>query len=325
MSIIFPGTRRRAHTAISGNATRRKRPATRRPRAMRRKKRTKRKRTTKGASIVQLKRRVTKIARGLASNQGTLTHRQLHVSTFTVPQYQAAFFQQVLSSIVRLEGVLTAVPMYDSSSTSVVSNDFTSKTTQMAFNFDRTVVKTAITNRNKGGIVLTAGYMTVNDDTINGPLAAWNAGLVDGSLTATDPLLRLSDSQVLQDLWHFVPGSRKQVTLSPGGRLDISTVLGQFTYQRATADADLLSYRRDYKPLVLVCHCHGVLQNDELEPSELNYTQASVHVESLVVRTMLYAAGMDLKRTVTANTETSEFSNTGVQVNQPEAVIQAHI
>lgn len=317
--------RKRANTTVTGNSTRTKSSTFKRARTPSRKKRTfkrKSRKAPKRGSVQSLNRRVTKIARGLAANQGTLTHRELHVGIFNVPQYQAAFFQQICSSFARLEGTLTDVPMYDSSTAQVVSNDFTVATTQMGFNFERTTITTSIVNNSTAGIVIRAGFMTVNDDTSFGPLAAWNAGLTDASLTSTDPLLKLSDSGVLKDLWHFIPGGAKTMTLSPGGRLNISTSLGQFTYQRATSDADALTYRKDNKPLVLVIHAHGVLQKDT-SLAQLNYSQCSVTVESLVTRTIKYAAGADVRRTVTRNVETSTFTNGGAQVNQPEAVLQS--
>lgn len=310
--------KRRAKTAVSGNATRRKTLS---------RKKSKRKRTFKGkksrkSSVKTLSRKVAKLSKGLAANTGTLVHRQLHVDSVSVPEGQSVFDGIILSSASRLIGALSAVPYYDSSTNNVVTADPTSRSYQNAYTFARTSYACTLINNATIGCTIRCGIMVPREDTNAGPVSAFLSGVADISISPTSPLVRLSDSQVLQDVWQWMPGSYKEVTLSPGGRYDLKASEGSFKYQLATVEADPLTYRKDDKPAVLVYQVMGVIASDSALKSEINFTECSLTVKALVVRTITYPAGAAIRRVVLSNTETSLFTNGGTVIQQPEAVQQ---
>lgn len=318
----FQGPRpRKAVNFVSGNLTRR-RTASRRKISRKRTFKGKSRKGSRKRSVTSLSRRVTALAKGVDASTGRLTHRWFHVESFTVPQGESKLAQMVLNSLPRLEEVLENVPFYDSSTNTIKDINAKSPQFQNAFQFQRTSIKVSMINNQNTSIMLRVGIMVPKNDTNVGPVAAFDAGVADIQLTNNHPLIRFSDAQTLQDLWKFSPGTFKTITLSPGAHYDINMVLPAFEYQVATADADTLTYRRDFQPAVLVYQGIGAIHTDTDIHTEINYSECNVTVTAVVVRKIMYNAGANIQRSVLKNNEVSSFTNQGVQVNQPTSFKQ---
>lgn len=271
--------------------------------------------------LTAVNRRLNNLSRQVSSNTGTLIHRTLLIKHVSCPEGKSQFDQVILNSSTRLTNSLQAVPFFDPATNAIVTANPTLNSFQQGYRVASTSSKVVITNNSIAGTRIRVGVLVPREDTSQGPTSSFTSGCTDIGISDDDPLVRLSDSQVLTDLWKFQPGTYKEMTLSPGAKYETTISAGGFLFNLATLDADDLTYRKDYKAQVLVVQTLGNVMHSVGASSEINYGECSLDITALTSRVFKYAAGADIRRVAFLDTERTTMTS-GIQANQPSATRQ---
>lgn len=318
--------KRRARAKITGNTSNRRTNSKRRPFRRTFKKRSFKRRTFKRksrrAGLAKITSRVAKLAKTVSGTTSTLIHRTFLVQRIDVGQGASAFNQMILSSFVRTENAISQVPFFDAATNTVISVQPTANAFQQGFNFETTSSRIVVTNNSTVGCTVRLGVMEPKEDTSQGPTAAFSSGLSDIGLSITDPMVRMSDSNVLMGIWKWVPKTYKEVVLAPGAKYELTVTSAPYTYQLATQDADNQAYPKSIRSQVLVIQALGTVQHDATNAGFLNFGQCALDVSALTTRRITYAGGANMTRVAFHDTARTTMAAGGTEAQKPIAELQ---
>lgn len=283
----------------------------------------KRKRTPYVKDIKQLKTKVARLQVGVQAATGVLTHRFQHVRGMSTLVSKGGTAQFVLSDKAQLAAVLGKMPYYDSSTNSMVEVSPATQTFQSGIEIKSTSISVKITNNQQVSVHIRVALMTPTGDTNIGPNACFNAGLlVQGkplssvNTTLDNPLVRWSDSQQLTDMWKNIPGTYKDVMLSPGAFYEAKAQLPCYNYEARTTATDNLNYRVADRACVMLVQAVGNVRQSQDVPATMDFGPSVLQIEALVIRKVVYAAGADVRCAQFLNNETVAAAQL-YQCNQP--------
>lgn len=277
----------------------------------------------KVSPIKKLKAQVDRLAVGVKAATGNLTHRYKHFHHSSSGVGLSNTTQVILCDKAQLQTCLNFMPYYDSGTNSVIEVDSNNKAFASGIEVKSTSITVKITNNLQVSTHIRVALMSPTGDTGLGPVACFESGLLVQGKPASaantgkdNPLVRWSDSQQLVDMWKNIPGTYKDVILSPGAIYEAKAQLPCYNYEQRTTANDGLQYRVADRACVLMIQQRGNVRQDFSTPGQMNFGANTIQVEALVVRKFEYAAGADIRCSQYHSTEGS-LLGTLLQCNQP--------
>lgn len=155
------------------------------------------------------------------------------------------------------------------------------------------------------------------DATNLSPHDAFTGGLVDqGGVSATSPLIRLTDSRSVADVWDMSLISKR--VLQPGEVVIGKHLVKKFDYTFSTNDQQTLAYQKNQGGHVFYLRVYGTLGHDT-SAAQYGRMEAGVDWEWTATVTWEYDAGKDLKDYSVDDGSATLFTNSGVQSLKPLA------
>lgn len=271
---------------------------------------------TLSKDVSQLKAAVRDLRYSENATLGTLTFRSLNTYRILAPINSLASASYALASIATLESVLAQCKFFNPAVPGTLTTaDVTSGTYQRNVLFKSQTNQLIIRNNYQSDCNIVVYLCIVKDDTDQTPLAAWDAGVIDGSNAADRNALNQypSDYNVVKDLY-----SLKRVlktTLAPGQSTKCSHTVNNVEYDPATADTHGLSYQKEYKANFFMVIIQGTISHDSVA-DEQGFAAAGVDIEQRRTHIVSYDAGINISYNY-LSTGPDSFTNGAVQSHQP--------
>lgn len=161
------------------------------------------------------------------------------------------------------------------------------------------------------------------DDTSVSTIAAWQAGILDGSNATDENDINQypTDYSVFNSLWHSkVVG---KFDLCPGQSAKVSHTEKNVEYNPAVVDTHALSYQKEYKNFQFLIVAEGLLGHDPITPFEVGLSKCGIDWIMRQTAIISYDAGENLKFLVLDN-ELVTPSQNHVQSQKPTSNNQAY-
>lgn len=274
--------------------------------------------TRRGAvprKVKGLTKQVKELKRIAESDMGTHTQRNRVTHPVLSIINQQNYLSVASSTKTILEAVLAELRYYDPAIPgTLLQADGAVGSFQKEFYFSKNHSKITVRNNYQVPCMVSVYSMRPKSDTSIIPSTAFTQGLADvGNPDVLSPLLHLTDSIELTDLWRIEKS--KRVKLEPGQQCVMTTTGKPFQYDPAFADAHTSAYQPRFNGHSWHVAVQGVVGHDTIADSQ-GVLAAGV---DLVIDTMFmikYAAGADINFLI-LNDESGGFSNTGVVSNKP--------
>jgi len=211
-------------------------------------------RTTK-AKVKRLGKSVRKLQKAVAAERSNYTMRDIVVGRVVTGFGANAWLDVVGSSLSTAEQAMSAWPMYDAATGSVVTAPPTVGTYGREVQMEQYSRMTLRNNYNTP--VKVDLYVVVpRADTSIAPNSALQAGLTDqGNVSINSINTQITDSDVFNALWKIK--KKRSKILAPGSELHASYSTGLFTYDGSVADSHALVYQRRLKGYAYVIRVEG--------------------------------------------------------------------
>lgn len=264
---------------------------------------------------VSLQKQINSLKKTQKNNQGMLTYRWRTTGRILAAVNQQTFSSLVATSVTSLETVLSQLRYYDPAAPgSLVTADGTTGSYQKDFLFTLQSVIGLVRNNYQSPAKVTIYVFQVKDDTSINPPSAFANGLADVSnATETSPLVYVSDSDQLSDLWKIV--KTYKCILQPGEEYEVSYSTPKFRYDPSLTDSHPDSYQRRYKAYAIVARVEGVVGHDSSVDEQ---GMLAAGIDWVVKRTwkVSYDAGGDIDF-VYVNDTSDSFTNGGLVSQKP--------
>lgn len=271
----------------------------------------KRKRKRRKTATERCSRDIAMLKRRVESGMGTYVYKLRGTTRVLASVNQPAYALVTSSDVSRIEAAIDNLPVFDPSTPGTYKFvDFTSGTQQKEVEIASTYSYCIAKNNYNAPVRCTIYVVVPKVDTSISATTAVSAGLADvgSGLGLTTPLIGPRDSEQFKDLYRIKYKVTKE--LVAGQTMKASFRGGSFQYDPSFVDSHGSTYQNAYKSHAYMIRIEGVLGHDTTN-NEQGYLAAGVDISRVVVYTIKYEAGADIKYIEVAD-DASSFTNGGV-------------
>lgn len=267
-------------------------------------------RKRKRTGVAAVSRKVRTLQRRVEADMGTLVHKQTAVTQLSSAPKLANMLSLFGSDVAAVEIILSALPVFDSSTGNTSNIDFTSGTVQKEIEISKTWSKLTVKNNSlKPAEVDVYCVVSKSDTSISAQTAVGN-GLTDvgTGLGITTVQTFPTDSHQFRDLYKIV--KHKKAFLLPGKQVKLSYSGRPYQFDPSFVDAHGQSFQKRYNSHQYLVRTQGVIGCGT--GVTVGYADSRVDVLIERIHEVKYAAGADLHRIVVSDGQT--LDNNGVTV-----------
>lgn len=264
-----------------------------------------------------LKSKVRDLTKQVNASTGKLIYRTRNTDRVLASVNEQSWLSMYSDSISNLETVLGQLRFFDPSNPgTLLTGNGSTGTYQREYHFKTIYFNGTFRNNYQVPVKLKVYILKVKLDTSITPLAALDNGLTDNSnVTKNNPLVSMSDSDQLTDLWKIHKVHTK--FLNPGMQCSVIHSEKDIMYSPDLSDNHTSSYQKKNKSFYVVASVEGVLGHDTTA-DEQGFLQAGVDMSWDVKYEVRYDAGADLVYFYNSNSSDS-FTNGGLTSSMPVA------
>jgi len=256
-------------------------------------------------AVKQITKEVKNIQRNLQTNTGYLTIKSRTPFSAECSANQADHQNIDGSSIPIMETFLTAVPYFEGGA--LVNVDLTNDLFQRKVHFKSISSSITLRNNRITPCECRVYIMESKADTSTAPTGYFTTGITDQMdvPALNHPMLYLSDSEQVKDMWKQVKCVRK--ILNCGSQFSVSHTIKNIVYDTSLYDTHALHYQKKYKNFTFVVRIEGVPSHQADSSGTIGSCDSKVTILQDTVAHLEYDSGSSgTKRIICVNNSSSQ-------------------